>query len=47
MPKVQHIDPSVMRKPGFVEFQPIPVNQYQKTVKDEKRNFNNEEIKTN
>ena len=30
MPKVQHIDPVEMRKPGFVEFQPIPVNQYQK-----------------
>ena len=36
MPKVQFIDPAAVRKPGFVEFQPIPVNQYQKTVKDEK-----------
>jgi 2-oxoisovalerate dehydrogenase E1 component len=44
MPKVQFIDPSQARKPGFVEFQPIPVNQYQKTVKDEKGNFTNEEF---
>ena len=44
MPKVQHIDPVEARKPGFVEFQPIPVNQYQKTVKDEKGNFTNEEF---
>ncbi|MEI6753753.1 MAG: thiamine pyrophosphate-dependent enzyme [Paludibacter sp.] len=46
MPKVQFIDPAEARKPGFVEFQPIPVNQYQKTVKDEKGNFTNEEFKT-
>jgi len=45
MPKVQLIDPSEARKPGFVEFQPIPVNQYQKTVKDEKENFTTEEFK--
>ncbi len=45
MPKVQIIDPSQVRKPGFVEFQPIPVNQYQKSVKEEKENFSNEEFK--
>ena len=45
MPKVQFIDPSEVRKPGFVEFQPIPVNQYQKSVKDEKENFTDEEFK--
>jgi len=45
MPKVQLIDPADKRKPGFVEFQPIPVNQYQKTVKDEKGNFTTEEFK--
>ncbi len=45
MPKVQNIDPSQVRKPGFVEFQPIPVNQYQKSVKEEKENFTNEEFK--
>lgn len=45
MPKVQNIDPSQVRKPGFIEFQPIPVNQYQKTVQDEKENFTTEEFK--
>jgi 2-oxoisovalerate dehydrogenase E1 component len=45
MPKVLTIDPSQVRKPGFVEFQPIPVNQYQKSVSDEKENFTNEEFK--
>ena len=45
MPKVQVIDPTEARKPGFVEFQPIPVNQYQKTVQEEKENFTIEEFK--
>ena len=45
MPKVQFIDPSEVRKPGFVEFKPIAVNQYQKSVKDEKENFTDEEFK--
>ena len=45
MPKVQNIDPKEMRKPGFVEFTPIPVNQYQKTVKDELGNYSVEEFK--
>lgn len=45
MPKCQFINPSDVRKPGFVEFQPIPVNQYQKTVKDERGNFTDEELK--
>jgi len=39
MPKSQFIDPVSVRKPAMLEFQPIPVNQYQKTVKDEKNNF--------
>ena len=45
MPKVQPIDPNEVRKPGYVEFQPIPVNQYQKSVKDEKKNFTSDEFK--
>lgn len=45
MPKVQFIDPSEVRKPGFIEFEPIPVNQYQKSVKDEKDNFTDDELK--
>lgn len=46
MPKSQFIDPKEVRKPGFVEFQPIPVNQYQKTVKEERANFTDEELQT-
>ncbi|QRX63260.1 dehydrogenase [Dysgonomonadaceae bacterium zrk40] len=45
MPKVQIIDPQEVRKPGFVEFSPIPVNQYQKSVKDERAHFSDEEFK--
>ena len=45
MPKVQPIDPTEARKPGLIELQPIPVNQYQKSVKDEKENFTAEEFK--
>jgi len=45
MPKVQFIDPAESRKPGMIEFQPIAVNQYQKSVADEKGNFTDEEFK--
>lgn len=45
MPKVQIIDPSEVRKAGFVEFHPVPVNQYQKSVTEEKANFTDEEFK--
>lgn len=45
MPKIQNIDPTQARKSGFVEFQAIPVNQYRKTVKEEKENFTEEEFK--
>lgn len=44
MPKVQVIDPSEVRKPGFVTFSPIPVNQYRKSVKDERAHFSDEEF---
>lgn len=44
MPKNQFIDPSEVRKPGFIEFSPIPVNQYNKTVEEEKTNFSNEDF---
>ena len=46
MPKVQIIDPTEVRKPGFVEFQPIPVNQYQKSVREEKEHFTTEEFRS-
>ncbi|MDD4144742.1 MAG: thiamine pyrophosphate-dependent enzyme, partial [Prolixibacteraceae bacterium] len=44
MPKNQFINPSEVRKPGQIEFKPIPVNQYNKTVKEEKKNFTDEEL---
>ena len=44
MPKVQFIDPKVARLAGEINFQPIPVNQYAKTIKEEQANFTNEEL---
>ena len=45
MPKSQFIDPRDVRKPGMLKLKPIPINQYQKSVKDEKGNFTDEEFK--
>ena len=39
MPKSQNINPKVVRKPQFIEFGKIPVNQYKKSVEEEKKNF--------
>ena len=44
MAKQLFIDPNVVRQPETLTFPPIPVNQYQKTVKDEKKNFTKEEF---
>lgn len=44
MPKNQLIDPDILRKPGVVKFNPIPVNQYRKSVADERGNFTDEEL---
>ena len=44
MPKSQFIDPSEVRKAGEVTFRPIPVNQYNKSVEEEKANFSNEDL---
>ena len=44
MPKVQFIDPSVARKAGEITFKPIPVNQYNKTIQEEKKNFSNDDL---
>ena len=44
MPKVQYINPEEVRKPGQIEFKPIPVNQYNKTIEEEKENFSNDEL---
>lgn len=44
MPKVQHIAPSEVRKGGKLKLQDIPLNQYQKTVKEEKDNYSQEDF---
>ncbi|HBE41677.1 MAG TPA: dehydrogenase [Bacteroidales bacterium] len=44
MPKNQFINPEELRKPDEIKFTPVPVNQYQKTVSDERGNFTDEEL---
>ncbi len=44
MPKIQFLNPDELRKPMMLEFDPIPVNQYNKTVEDEKENFSKEDF---
>ncbi len=39
MPKSQNIIPGEVRKPQFIEFGKIPVNQYNKTIGEEKKNY--------
>lgn len=47
MPKSQIIDPKKVRQAGEVTFTPIPVNQYNKTIKEEldSKNFTKEDLK--
>jgi len=44
MPKSQNINPKVVRKPQFIEFGRIPVNQYNKSIDEEKKNFSTEDF---
>jgi len=44
MPKSQMIIPDEVRKPSFVQFEPIPVNQYKKTVKEEMARFSKDDL---
>ncbi|MBQ7164244.1 MAG: dehydrogenase [Clostridia bacterium] len=46
MPKSQFIDPNFIRKPGYIHFEDIPVNQYNKTIAEEKKNFKKGELVT-
>ncbi|MBW6501659.1 MAG: dehydrogenase [Bacteroidales bacterium] len=39
MPKNQIIDPNEIRKPSFIEFGRIPVNQYNRSIEEEKTRF--------
>jgi len=44
MPKSQFIDPDKVRQKGEIIFQPIPVNRYNKSLKEERENFSDEEL---
>lgn len=44
MPKSQNINPKVIRKSSFIEFGKIPVNQYNKSIEEEKKIFSNEDF---
>jgi len=44
MPKSQFIHPEEVRKPGFIEFRPIPVNRYNKTIEEEKIQYSDDEF---
>ena len=46
MPKSQFIDPNFIRQSGSIHFEDIPVNQYNKTIAEEKKNFKKEELVT-
>ena len=44
MTKHLHIDPKEMRQPGYIEFTKIPVNQYKRTIADEKAFFSKDDF---
>jgi len=44
MTKILVVDPKESRKPDKITFEDIPVNVYQKTVKDEKNNFSKDDF---
>ncbi|HEY5470207.1 MAG TPA: thiamine pyrophosphate-dependent enzyme [Bacteroidales bacterium] len=44
MPKSQNINPKEVRKPKFIEFGKIPVNQYKKTIEEEKKIFSKDDF---
>ncbi|HHU49604.1 MAG TPA: dehydrogenase [Clostridiales bacterium] len=44
MPRSQFINPAEVRKSGYIKFKDIPVNQYNKTIEEEKSNFSTEDF---
>jgi 2-oxoisovalerate dehydrogenase E1 component len=44
MPKSQNINPKIVRQPKFIEFGKIPVNQYNKSIEDEKHFYSREDF---
>ncbi len=44
MPKEQFIDPVKSRKARELTFTPIPINQYNRTLKEERKNFSDDDL---
>ncbi|MFO7294936.1 MAG: thiamine pyrophosphate-dependent enzyme [Clostridia bacterium] len=44
MPKQLFVNPDEVRKSGWIKFQDIPVNQYNKTIEEEKANYTVEDF---
>lgn len=44
MPKCQMLDPVQLRKHGLIEFAPIPVNQYRRTIREELHRYSPEDL---
>lgn len=44
MPKSLFVDPVELRKPGKITFKDIPVNAYNKTVAEERKNFSDDDL---
>lgn len=44
MPKSININPDELRKPGFITFEDIPVNQYNKTIEEERNHYQDEDL---
>lgn len=44
MPRTLNINPANVRKPGKITFGTIPVNQYNRTIEEEKKNFSTDDF---
>lgn len=44
MPKCQFVKPEQVRKSGHIEFKSIPVNQYNKSIKDELKRYSKDDM---
>ena len=44
MPKSQFIDQKEVRKSGWIKYQDTPLNQYNKTIEEEKANYSKDDF---
>ena len=44
MPKSVVVSPEQARKSGQIEFKPIPINQYNQSIKDELKRYSKEDL---